>query len=214
MRETAQVKLRLSALIILITFSALANQACSRRLPPQESCNFVQNPEQQRVSWGRNIPVKLYVHESVPTTAYAALDKAINEYNVKLGGGREIFKIIARGTLGALDPKRDGYSTIYWFGTWDTSRRTEQARTTIYWTGAEIFEADIRVNAANFRYSLGETTNPTEVDLSSLLVHELGHVLGLGHTLTAGSVMNFSLDEGQDRRRLAEQDLASLKCEY
>jgi len=208
------VKIRLTAIIILLTFSALANQACSRRLPPQESCNFVQNPELQRVSWDNHVPVKLYVHESVPVEAYPALDRAINEYNIKLGGGREIFKIIARGTSGALDPKRDGYSMIYWFKSWDSTRKTEQARTTIYWTGSEIFEADIRINAANFSYSLGENTNPTEVDFVSLLVHELGHVLGLGHTLTSGSVMNFSLDEGQDRRHLSDGDLTSLRCEY
>ncbi len=208
------MRLRASILIVLTALTALVNQACSRKLPPEASCDFVQNPEQQRVSWGRNLPVKLYIHESVPQDAYEALDKSIKEYNLRLGGGRELYKIIARGTSGALDAKRDGYSTIYWLKSWDPKRKNEQARTTIYWTGTEIFEADIRINADNFVYSRGEETNPTEVDLVSLVVHELGHGLGLGHTLTSGSVMNFSLDEGEDRRRLSDGDLASLKCEY
>ncbi|NJM10470.1 MAG: matrixin family metalloprotease [Bdellovibrionaceae bacterium] len=208
------MKHRLAATIILIAISALLTQACSRPLPPQESCNFVQNPEMQRVSWQRRLPVKLYIHESVPVEAYDSIDKSIREYNLKLGGGKEVFKIIARGVSGDLNPKRDGYSMLYWFKSWDSTRRSEQARTTIYWTGSEIFEADIRINAANFSYSLGENTNQTQVDFVSLLVHELGHVLGLGHTVTAGSVMNFSLDEGQNRRELDESDLASLKCEY
>jgi len=208
------VRVRLSGFILLVVVCALVTQACSRPLAPQESCNFVQNPEMQRVSWGRRLPVKMYVHQSVPVEAYPAIDRAIKEYNLKLGGGKEVIKIIARGVSGDLNPRRDGYSMLYWFKSWDSNRRTEQARTTIYWTGSEIFEADVRVNAANFSYSLGENTNPTEVDLVSLLVHEFGHVLGLGHTVTSGSVMNFSLDEGQDRRELSGEDLASLKCEY
>ncbi len=208
------MKLKFAAICILSISIALFNQACQRKLPAEASCNFVQNPELQRVSWGSHLPLNLYVHSSVPKTAYAALDRAVNEYNVKLGGGREIFKIVARGASGALEPKRDGYSMIYWFESWDSTRRSEQARTTIYWTGSEIFEADIRINAANFSYTTGENVNSTEVDLTSLLVHELGHALGLAHTATHGSVMNFSLDEGQDRRKLSESDLASLKCEY
>ena len=207
--------MRLQKWLILITLttSLLATQACSRPVSPEESCNFVQNSEQQRVSWGPHVPVKLYIHESVPTEAYAAIDRAVSEYNLKVANGREVFRIIARGTSGVADAQRDGYSTIYWLKTWDTTRRNEQARTTIYWTGSEIFEADMRINAS-FQYYLGENSDFNEVDLVSLVVHELGHVLGLGHTVSAGSVMNYSLDQGQDRRKLGDNDVASLKCEY
>lgn len=211
------MKLRLAFLSIAVCSLALMNQACSRRLPPQESCNFVQNPDQQRVAWPKaKLPVKLYIHESVPTEAYASIDRAISEYNLRVGGGAEIFKVIARGVSGALNPKRDGYSMLYWFKSWDSNRSTEQARTTIYWTGVEIFEADIRINATpgDFTYSFGENVNSTDVDFESLLVHEMGHALGLAHIATTGSVMNFTLADGQDRRKLSDLDVTSLKCEY
>lgn len=204
------------ALILAVFLGTLATQACSRPQSPEPSCNFVQNPEQQRVSWQKHLPIKLYVHESVPSSAYAAIDRAINEYNQKLGGGQEIFRIIARNVGGDLNPRKDGTSMIYWFTSWDPNRDTEQARTTIYWSGTEIFEADIRINADpdNFSYYYGEDSNISGVDLMSLLVHELGHVLGLAHNATSGSVMNFTLDNGQERRKLGELDLTSLKCEY
>lgn len=199
---------------LALALLAFSLQACSRPQSPEEPCGFVQNPDRQRVSWGRSLPVKLYVHDSVPVEAYEALDRAVAQYNQNLGGGREVFRIIARGVGGALNPTKDGYNMIYWFDTWDADRRSEQARTTIYWSGSEIFEADIRINGAGFRYHFGVNSDFFEVDLESLMVHELGHALGLAHNVNHGSVMNFTLDHGQDRRKLGEPDVANLRCEY
>lgn len=207
------MKWRAFAILMSAGLCAMLMQACSRPLAPQESCNFVQNPEQQRVSWNRNVPVKLYLHKSIPHEAYAAIDRAVEEINLKAGKGHDLLKIIARGVDGPLNPAKDGYSMIYWYKEWD-GNRSEQARTTIYWQGAEIFEADMRINAATFSYNEGEDSNFTNVDLQSLVLHELGHVLGLAHNATTGSVMNITLEDGQDRRKLGVVDLASLKCEY
>ena len=189
-------------------------QACSRPLKPQDSCNFVRNGEAQRVSWKQQLPVKLSLHTSVPTEAYGAIDRAIKEYNDKVGHGREMLRIVQRGAGGELDPRQDGVSMIYWMNAWDTDRPTEQARTTIYWVGTQIFEADMRINAKNFQYYFGTETSFSDLDLDSLVLHELGHVLGLAHNVTSGSVMNITLDEGQDRRDIGGVDQSSLKCEY
>lgn len=208
------MKTRVGLSILAAITLALAMQACSRPLPPQASCNFVQNPEQQRVSWKTRLPVKLYIHNSVPVNAYSSLDQAVAEYNQKVGAGREIFRIVARGVDGAAEPRKDGNSVIYWLNTWDPNKPTEQARTTIYWSGVQIFESDIRINAKNFSYYMGDATSFNNLDLTSLMVHELGHALGLAHNNGNGSVMNFSLDEGQDRRKLSSADISNLDCEY
>lgn len=47
----------------------------------------------------------------------------------------------------------------------------------------EIVEADIVVNATNFEFTEGESD--IALDLESVLTHELGHFLGLGHTCHA-----------------------------
>lgn len=208
------MKPRLGLAIAIIVAGAALMQACSRPLPPQESCNFVQNPDLQRVSWRGHLPIHLNLHKSVPKEAYDAIDRAVAEYNLKVGGGQEVFRIDERGKDGELDPEKDGVSMIYWFDTWDPNKPTEQARTTIYWTGTEIFEADMRINAHNFTFNYGTETSFGDVDLDSLVLHELGHALGLAHNPTHGSVMNITLDNGQVRRKLGDVDMTSLKCEY
>lgn len=208
------MRLRAAFAFIGIVCVAALLQACSRPLAPQASCGFVQNPELQRVSWKKNLPVRLFVHSSVPVEAYAAIDRAITDYNTRVGKGEELFKIVTRGASGDLNPDRDGYSMIYWYKTWDPNKPTEQARTTIYWTGNQIFEADLRINAKNFDYHYSEDTKFADVDLESLLVHEFGHMLGLAHNSAPGSVMNPTLNDGQERRSLGDPDKAGLACEY
>ena len=90
--------MKLKGVLLLLTLVGigLLMQACSRPQKPEPSCNFVQNPEQQRVSWQRRLPVKLYLHSSIPAEAYDAIDRAVSEYNLKLGGGHEVFRIMWR----------------------------------------------------------------------------------------------------------------------
>ena len=52
------------------------------------------------------------------------------------------------------------------------------------------------------------------VDFESLVTHELGHVLALGHNMTVGSIMNTHLRQGIKRRGLRRIELDSLLCGY
>lgn len=187
----------------------------SQRPPPaQYSCNFVQNVEQQRVSWKSELPVHLLVHRSVPQDAAPAILRAIKDYKSIMG--KEMFVVDDWAADGPATPEKDGKSMIYWLSQWEPERFREQARTTLYWNGNQIYEADIRINAANFRYHFGpaEAGANASVDLESLMIHELGHVLGLTHDSTRGSVMNFSLNDGEIRHQFGAVNLASLHCEY
>jgi hypothetical protein len=221
----------------------------------QISCSFVQNVDLQRVSWQKNLPVKLYVHHSVPPQFYGAIERAIQVWNRRLGV--EALRIQGWGISNYDQPQHDGMSVIYWLHDWDADKPTEQARTTIYWTGNQIYEADMRINAKNFQFYPGDEVSPfysrvplvpsnhqplpsaplentaassviasmrplslpppvpfSGVDFESLVLHELGHVLGLAHTATIGSVMVPSLASGLVRRTPSETDIQALKCEY
>ncbi len=191
-------------------------EACGRRLNPQPSCNFVENQELQRVSWTTDLPVNLYLDSSVPPDYVKPISEAIATWNA-LGekiNNRDFF-ILNDGDPGSPTPAQDGYSKIYVMHSWEHSLANEQARTTIYWEGNRIYEADMRIDAANFQFFTDALDrNFAQVDLQSLVLHELGHMLGLAHTTATDSVMQPSLAGGQIRETLGQTDIKDIQCQY
>ena len=198
-------------LLIGVSLTIFLMQACGYKPKPEASCHFVQNSLQQRVSWNRQVPITLYVHESIPVEFRGALANAMDDWRRILG--RELFKI--GGVISGTDsPQQDGNSVIYWENTWDNDRQYEQAQTTIHWAGTQIYEADVVVNEKDFNYSDAAQGTPGYVDVESLFVHELGHVVGLAHNDVTGSVMASVLPKGITRRDPGTVDIEALKCEY
>ncbi len=203
-------------LVLLVLFIA----ACSQKLEPQNQCNFVQNSELQRVSWKGQIPIALYISDSIPQDYHGAIRDAAAKWNYKLGS--HVFDVRDNVSVPAA-PNKDKISAIYWDLNWESDKAVEQARTTIYWKGSSIDEADIRINAHDFHYSVDDKTPLDKVDFESLMVHEMGHVLGLQHIEkgrepaknNGRSVMEALLASGDSTRRSpSEYDIESLKCEY
>lgn len=201
------------ALILTLVVGVLV-QACAPQLSPQQSCNFVMSSDSQRVSWGSQVPVILYVDSSVPPEFYESIRKGIERWNSDLG--REVLKL-GGWTSAYATERQDGVNVIYWVSgrRWptDSVNKDKQAITTIYWAADRIFESDIRINNDGFSYSTGELA-AGRVDFESLIVHELGHVLGLEHSSAAGTVMAVKLKDNTDRRKPAPIDIQDLKCEY
>jgi hypothetical protein len=97
--------------------------------------------------------------------------------------------------------------------TWESNKASEQGRTSLYWVGDQIQEADIRINGLNYAF-FGATVVSGAVSMESLALHELGHVLGLKHNDSSPSVMATYLRLNQDRTQLQGSDHESLNCEY
>ncbi len=75
----------------------------------------------------------------------------------------------------------------------------------------ELWDADIEVNAVAEPLSVTEPTQ-NEVDLDSLLTHEVGHLLGFGHSLDVGSTMIAGYSPGSIELRSPSADDLSGMC--
>lgn len=201
--------------LILVGLSFFLGTCAPQDLSPETSCNFVQNSDEQRVSWNGNLPVKFRVHKDVPQEAYDSLLAAASKWNSISTANLIQFVSWSSGGTPASG-YADGAPTVYWLSTWESNRSFEQGRTTVIWSGDEIRDADIRINDKDFNFSfVGEELIYNKVDLVSLLVHEFGHALGFAHDVNRASVMYHALGKGTDRRDVALlSDLESFSCEY
>ena len=208
--------MKLITRLALLLITGLMAVNCSIIAPePENSCNFVQNHEEQRVSWKSNLPIKFRVHKDFPREAIPSILEAAKSWNsVSTINLIEFVDFEAEGT--PASSYADGTPMIFWKLDWEENKTSEQARSIIAWKGATIRDADIWINAKNFTFTyLDQPFHPFKVDLVSLFVHEMGHTLGLEHNSNEESVMYARLRRGYDRREIDHLgDLESFGCEY
>ena len=80
----------------------------------------------------------------------------------------------------------------------------------------KIFDSDIEINTANFKFYAGTNPVPADsTDLLNTLVHEVGHVLGLGHSADPNAVMYPQADRQEVKKRaLSCDDVTLLSFRY
>lgn len=77
-----------------------------------------------------------------------------------------------------------------------------------------LYDADIEINATE-AYAVGRLPKDNEADLDSVLTHELGHLLGLGHTLDVTATMVGGYQNGTyELRTLADDDIEGICALY
>lgn len=178
----------------------------------QEACGYIQNELGERVSWKSNLPVKLYIDSSVPNDMIEYIYKAGEIW--EKASGKKLFEFLKSDNAVSIKPSHDDVNSIYWSKTWDDSKKSQQAITTLSFLGPLITEADIKVNNKDYEFYTDSPQNSLQVSFESLMIHELGHVLGFKHLSVKPTVMWPTLAPAFLRIELYKTDLTTLKCEY
>lgn len=194
----------------------------------QKDCGFVQNVYGQRISWKTHDPIEFVINSSVPVELRPAIYRAAKTWEDQIG--RKVFNITEESGRASAAPSKDGKNAIYFLSKWEADRKSEQGRTSVYWAAEQIMEADIRINGENFSFydqdphqlilasgvdgNVHALQNSDGYNFEALVLHELGHFLGLKHTTERTSVMVTHLSAFTDRTVLSGSDGESVKCGY
>lgn len=189
---------------ILLSF-ILFTLSCTPK--PQDDCGFIKNIYGERISWKIYVPVIFSVSSDLKKF-FPAIRDAANEWNI--AAGREIILVsLSFDNTGAQ--RQNGVNQIILAKKW-YREHNKQAVTRVMYTGDQMFETDIVINGEDFSfYQNGDPR--VGINMETLIMHEMGHALGLVHTNDTKSIMQPSLPSGV-QRYLSEEDLLNIKCEY
>lgn len=168
---------------------------------PQQSCGMYQNVYGQRIQLPK-LPVTLFISNTIPRDMIPSIHKAAKTW--ELATGRKTFNLVE------MDVQSNSVNSIYYLKEWDRGP-AEQAVTTVSWADESIQKFVIKING-NYSFYIG-TQVKNAYSFEALMLHEMGHALGLVHQYE-NSVMVTHLSAENDRINLYPKDIANIKCGY
>lgn len=198
--------------------------ACNMESTPSTPAPVDINSTSAKRHWqisSATLPLQLAVSTDFSVGEKEAITAVKEEWN-STGVGPSLIKTTLATTPsidnGSLSEFRDGTLGIYKINNWFNEVGSSALAVTQFFAYPridasgrayyEIVHADILVNYQDHEFSTNPAPYSFEYDLKSVIVHELGHLLGLGHVndFSIDSVMHPTLSLGEQRRSIHQKD--------
>ncbi len=174
------------AAFLVVVGLATPNSAAAYRT----AADLAEIPDDQAVGWS-DPPELRHFPASVPGVSTVDVERALGQARETWGQVSCSTAVIRYGGISSREVEpNDGYNTVQWiFANWSSHGfAADGAATTdvLYEQDSDgqwrIVEADVYLNAADYEWREDGGAGPDDPrDLTAVLTHELGHLLGLMH---------------------------------
>ncbi len=175
--------------------------------------------------WTPGFPQGTWAVSALPVSLYIGLPKSrdlgdAEDAEVEVAArawGRvscTAFRAHVMGTT-TIGPGDDGTSGVYFEDTtWPSTFDSGAIATTVVHVDAQghIYDADVYVNGSSHVFS--RDGHGGTIDFRSVATHEIGHVLGLGHSTDARATMYAAYPPGVSWRSLEQDDMDGVCTLY